>query len=221
MNRIDAMAKVKKLMAMTTERGCTEDEAKTAAGLAAKIMMEHAIEAAALEIEHGEKVEQGPCEIWDDPLDTTGGRTEKWRQRLACAIAHQMGCEILSYRDGALKNVGRPDAVQGVRYVYAYCAREVARLTVARAYGNGRLWVRSYRLGLIDAIRAAMKREQEAAASEAREHARQSANANALVLVQQAITLASVATAYGETKGFLQSKGFRYRSTSTPRVRRL
>lgn len=215
MDRIEAMAKVRKLMAMTEARGCTEAEAKTAAGLAAKIMMEYAIESAALDLESAAPVERGPIEIWDDPLDATGGRTEAWKSRLALSIAHQMGCEIVKNGD-ALKIVGRPDAVQGVRYVYAYCAREVARLTVARAYGNGRVWVRSYRLGLIDAIREAMKAEQNAAKTEAMDKATQRAalgDSNALVLVSRAITLAS--SQYAETRGFLQGHGYRYRTSYT------
>lgn len=209
MNRNEAMGKVKKLLAMTTERGCTEDEAKTAAGMAAKIMMEHAIEAAALELDGAQAEPESKIGLWDDPLDVDANI---WKRRLAVAVARQMGCEIINY-SGKLKIAGRADTVQGVRYVYAYCAREIDRLARENGTGNGRAWINAYRAGLIDAIRTAMRSEQQAAVNEAKEHARQSANANALVLVQKAITLASATSGYNSTKAFLQTQGFRYRSS--------
>jgi len=216
MDRNEALGKVRKLLAMRTDRGCTEAEASAAAGMAAKIMMAHSIEAASLDIESAQPTDQGPIEIWDDPLDTTGGAKEKWRSRLAVAIARQFGCEILK-KGAGLTIIGRPDNVQVVRYVYAYAAREVSRLTISKAYGNGRIWVRSYRLGLIDAIRESIKAEHESARREATEKARTSQNQNALVLVSQAIARTSPQTAYLDTKAFLRSQGFVYHSGRSER----
>lgn len=212
-NRDEALSKVRKLMAMTTDRGCTEAEAAAAAGLAAKIMMAHDIEAAQIELEDSKPVDRGPIEIWDDPLDTTGGRLEKWKSRLAVAIAHRFGCEITHNYQGGLKIIGRAQNVQTVRYIYAYAAREIARLTHEKARGNGRVWVRNYRLGLIDAVRDAIMKEQESARREALEAARRSTNANALVLVQSALTKTDPVHEYNNVKSFLRSKGYRYTST--------
>lgn len=208
MNRNEAMSKVKKLLAMTTERGCTEDEAKTAAAMAARIMQEHAIEAAGLELESAVTEPEAPMGLWDDPLDST---PNVWKVRLALAVSQQMGCETINYRSH-LKIAGRADNVQAVRYIYAYCAREVERLTRENAMGNGRAYVNAYRAGLIDAIRTAMRKEQESVRREAEERARQSANPNALVLVKNAIALATPSAHYDSTKTFLIGKGFRYRS---------
>lgn len=209
MGRDDAILKLKKLMNMTTERGCTEAEATAAAGLAAKIMMAHDIEASALEIEGAEKPADSPHEIWDDPLDTRGGRLDKWKLRLATVVAHSFGCEVFR-RGDSIAIAGKAEHVQVARYVYAYTAREVARLTNERAMGNGRVWVRSYRLGLIDAIRDAIRNEQRAAQEEAR---RMAASATALVRVNTAIAKTDPAFLYRDTVSFMRKNGFKYTNT--------
>lgn len=174
-NREQAMEKVRKLLALAESEN--ENEAAAAMGRAQAIMAKFQIETASLEIEPEES--EGPIETWDDPLDVSSAT---WRRHLARVLCDANGCFV--FRSGKETRItGRAGAVSTVRYLFDFCCREIDRL--AREHGgNGRTWLNNYRLGCVDAVRAAVKEAKDRARSEAYEAA---GGGSELVVVDRAL----------------------------------
>lgn len=172
MTREQVLNKVRKLLRMTTERGCTEAEARQAAAMAQRLLIAHRLDQAALDVTDRE-MPQDP-QVWADPLDAScRTRVSPWRSRLAGAVARANGCAVY-YSGGQIRIVGTPDNVTATRYIYDFCAREIDRL--AKQYsGNGRTWLASWRVGAATGVTEVLR--------EARDNARQEAASAGVALL--------------------------------------
>ena len=167
--------KIKKLLALGGSNN--EHESAAAIARAQAIMETHNISAGM--VAEDDEEEPGPIEDWEEPVAKAGAR---WRGQIVSAIARANGCH--AWRSGnQFMIAGRADNAATTRYIVGYCIREVDRFAALKR-GNGASWINNYRLGLVDAISAAVKKERNAA----RERARAAASdEHALVVVDNAI----------------------------------
>lgn len=149
--------RIRKLLALS--KSSNPNEAANAAAAAQKLMDRHRIEQAALE---EPETEDEPIRDFEDPLDS-GRRMPTWRKRLAVNIADANNCRIYLRHGGGtdVAIVGRAADAQTVRYLYAYCVREIDRLTRSHGSGNGRTWCNNFRIGCVDAIRIKLEAQRE------------------------------------------------------------
>jgi hypothetical protein len=163
------------------------NEAASAAAMAARLMERHSIEAAALELSADQAEPEEPLQKFNEPI----GKSGSWRYRLADALASANGCII--YRTGSeLLIAGRATGAEKVRYLFAYCEREIDRLARRNTRGEGRTYANNYRIGVVGAIKQAIHDEREALRADMRTDAaeRDQASAggtSALVAVDNAI----------------------------------
>ena len=172
------------------------NEAASAASAAQRLMAEHRIEVAMLDVGRDAPDE----EIETALLHSTGGqKVVHWQGSLAVHICHANGCA--TYWAGGLGSartlqiVGTPSDAATCRYLFAYLLREIERLSKVEAAklpgAPGRTWHTSFKLGAVSVIGS---RLGEAARAE-REHQRELAAASdrvqgtstALVLVTNAL----------------------------------
>lgn len=107
-------AKIAALQAKTEANGCTEAEAMTAAGLAAKLMAEHAFDQADIEM-----TEATAPNKW---------QRVTWRDKLSAGIAVVTNCDWLIRRDqGDVLFVGREPGPDIAAYLRDVCFRAVDR----------------------------------------------------------------------------------------------
>jgi len=173
----EILEKVKKLLALGQSEN--EHEAALAVARAQALMEKHSISEAMLQLDGAEPEEE--IQPWADPL--FAGKVGSWRYRLGDVLAEANGVKV--YKSGkSLKVIGRASDVQAVRYLFGFCLREIDRIAKARAAGNGRTWANNFRIGCVDAIREAIKKEREAQREQMRGAV---ADANALVKLDSAI----------------------------------
>ena len=84
--------KIRKLLNMTQDNGCTEGEAMTAALMAQKLMAEYDIDLIDVQDEH----KSTDDEIGEEVVDTTlkGHFSTKWKVRLASVVAVNFRCKV-------------------------------------------------------------------------------------------------------------------------------
>jgi hypothetical protein len=146
-----------------------EHEAAAAAAAAEKLLSEHQIEEAELE------VEEGPMggELIEERAASEGPRLVYWKSYLLGAIGKLHGCshcyEHVKGKAGKGPPkytpllYGRPEDVAIVKELYAWLVSEIQRLTDRVGRGRGREWRDSYRMGCQYGIAHAMKAAQREA----------------------------------------------------------
>jgi hypothetical protein len=158
------------------------NEAASAVAMAQRLMEKHAITSAALEISADQAEPEEPLQEFNEPL----GKSGSWRYRLADALATANGCLI--YKTGSsLRIAGRASGAEKVRYLFAYCEREIDRLARRNTRGEGRTYANNYRIGCVGAIKEAIAEERAALRREMRTEASFTGGTSALVAVDNAI----------------------------------
>jgi hypothetical protein len=213
--------RVRKLLALGGD-GSNANESAAAFAAAQRLMTEHAIESAMLDTSDEQPDE--PVTIFDafDDALSHDKRYVSWKGQLAMTLATGNGCHCYS-SSGALHLIGRPSDVATVRYFFAYCTKEVERLTRAQERGHSRVWYNNYRQGVVDAIRLKVKAERESLLHEMRSRA----TGMSLVVVDNAIAKveerAKNAAEYGMAKlrlGKGRASGGRFDGDARMRGRR-
>ncbi len=157
------------------------NEAASAVAMAQRLMERHSIGEAALALSEPTAEPDEEVRSFEDPLGASGS----WRSRLAQALAKANGCSI--WRSGnQLRLIGRPSGAEKVRYLFAYCSKEVDRITRRNTRGEGRTYANNYRIGMVDAIAKAIESERESARAEMRSEAAERGT-SALVAINSAI----------------------------------
>ena len=111
-------AKIAALLSKTAAAGCTETEAMAAAGLAAKLMAEHAFDQA--------EIEMTEATAPDSSARTTNRTT--WRDKLSGVIALVTNCAwLIRSNDGDVIFVGREPGPDIAVYLRDVCFRAVER----------------------------------------------------------------------------------------------
>jgi len=174
MTREDVLDKVRKLLALASNKGATPDEAATAAARAAEIMARHEVEEA--ELEAGGRSTEPREAVGEADLEELR-RADAWRGALAHAVCKAHGCEVYlanrrdlfhGTRTCAIRVVGKPTQTAAVKVLYGFLSREIERLAVGRCasrretWVNGRTWANSFRLGCVSAIRDRLQAQTRA-----------------------------------------------------------
>lgn len=178
----DVIRKIKALLAKEGADGTTPQEVAASVAMAMRLMEREGITRAMLETEGRESEEH--ADIFDVPLD--GGVHKSlitWKLRLATVISKSRGCYNWA-RGGAIELAGRPSDVDAVRYLYAYCAKEIERITKAHGKGNGKTWSNNFKIGCVDAVAFSIENEKRAERDARRAVA---TNPHALTVVNNAI----------------------------------
>lgn len=168
--------RIKRLLALATSDN--ENEAAAASAAAARLMFEHKIEQATIDLASGTRESTAAPE--DVPLGTS---CAPWEAHLATGIARANGCDtFVSSRSGARRVhvFGLPCDTQTTAYLFAYLSR-VVRNVSARECGGDRRYGNAFRLGM--AVRLG-KRLAEAKAAHETELSRTS-DCFALAVVQR------------------------------------
>ena len=177
------LARVKKLLTLA-EGGANVNESAAALAAAQRLMTEHAIEQAMLDTASDNPEGEEQVVSFNDPDDalTKGRKYVAWKGRLAMALCEANGCHVWKH-GGYLQLVGRPTEVATVRYLFAFCEREITRLVAAQGRGHGRTWYNNYRIGCVEAIHSALLIERNLLQAQLRE----GATGMSLVVVNDAI----------------------------------
>lgn len=166
--------KIRKLLALS--KSSNANEAAAAAAAAQRLMAEHQIAEAELEVGDGPR--ESACKS-ADPIDAFGEQAPTWKGVLCQGLADLLGCEVwlewVKKPGGGLGRlmqvVGRPSDVASLRYLYAWLVSEIERLTQKHAKGKGRTYANSYRLGAVhgclDAMQTANREVRAKASGEA------------------------------------------------------
>lgn len=206
MDNSDVIAKVQKLLKLA-EKSTYQGEAESAAAMAQALIDKHKLTSAMLETSD---VLEAIKDFKGSPLNEgdPGAQKSSWKARLASTLARLNGCEILTYR-GALDIIGKPSNVQTVRYLYTFCVRAMESVVRARTAGMGRIYINNFRIGFIEGISEAIKREREAQIQGMREALNGSRE---LVVLNNAVAV--MKQEYDTTKNYCKTvMGLRYGSS--------
>lgn len=198
--------KLTKLFAVA-ERSSFPEEAASALGKAQALMTEHKISMEALKEAEGGATEEEIKTFEGEPLNSSDKgkvNSSTWKNVLAQVLSRNNGCYVFKRR-AQIIITGTPTNVASVRYLYAYCVKEIDRLTKLNGKGKGRTFCNNFRLGCVEAVTQAIKKEYD----EIRNRAL--ANSKQLVVVDK--VLQKYKDDYNSAKRFVNSK-YRLRSSS-------
>jgi hypothetical protein len=171
------------------------NEAATAARMADKLIAEHRISEAELNIAEGSN---------EKPIEDTGvlyesARVIQWKSGLACRLAAHYSCAVwndqarsktldlntgmYSYgnRVSRYRLVGLKSDIEIVNYMFAWLSTEIERLAKKNACGRGMVYRQSYCLGAVSGIREQLRLQKE----ETRASAQASGHSTALVKLDE------------------------------------
>ena len=155
MSTQDTLRRVKSLLAKEHAPGTTPQEVAAALAMATRLLEREGLTRAAL-TDAPEKIE-----LVGEPLDKQR-RLSRWRASLGSTLARHFGCSIYQTMGVGLMIVGKPSDAETVRYLYAYCTREIDRLAASHARGRGATYANNFRLGCVCAIANAIRAERDA-----------------------------------------------------------
>lgn len=213
MEKQEAIEKVKKLLRLA-EHNPNKAESESAAAKAQSIMDEHNLSIATVNALTGR--EQEPIYRFESsPLNEgNNGTKSTWKQRLGSALARLNGCEMYLKGPNFIL-VGKPSNVETVRYLYAYCEKQIDALVKANCKGQGRIYANNYRIGCIDGIKSAIEAERKANFDRLRKEAvtiqRCAPESKELMVLNNAIANIE-RNDYEAVKTYLKANGFRYQS---------
>ena len=171
--------RIRKLVALSHSDNV--NEAAQAAAMAQKLMMEHKVELADLELS-GQKV--AVEEVVEDTVEGDAGRSgraNRWRINLACYLAKAFNSKVyFTYRSNHIGIIGHKSDCQTVQYLQQYFGLEIERLCAqgweqvkadaaqaekedgfARELPRATVWKNNFRDGAVHAIGSRMKREAD------------------------------------------------------------
>lgn len=145
--------KVRKLLRLAAKNNSPE-EAAAAASKAQALIDDYNLSNAMLALDGQEDEPDEPIEDFGKkgaPLDKQSTKLARWRYYLAYHFAEANACKLYA-EGGAIHIIGRASDADTVRYLFAYCAGEIDRLTDQNGRGCGTVWRNNFRLGCIDTI---------------------------------------------------------------------
>lgn len=181
-NREDVIRKVRSLLEKEQSSGCTPEEVAAAIAKATRLLEREGLTRAALEIE--QQVTEEEIKIANDPLWQAKERRSQWRMDLALVLTDHFGCFYFT-RASSIMICGKPSNIDTVRYLFAYCEKEIDRLTKENCAGEGKTYSNNFRIGCTEAIDSAIRNEKASERDAQRKNA--TGNSTALVLVNNAI----------------------------------
>jgi len=206
MERSALIDRIQKLLNLADgARNNSVAEAATAAALAQKLMLEHQLSLAEVQIDPEGPTADPVIEIVGEQTDK---RTPSWLAGLLFAVGRANGCRVIRFRhQHKLTVIGPRSATETTVYLYQYLGREIERLcqrdkpktlrgplgsTVPVDHGYSKQWCQAFRLGAVDEVGrrlVAARQEQIATVAPAR-----TATCTALVRRQDAAVATYMAT---------------------------
>lgn len=165
MSELDSiLAKIKKLLNLTVDRGATPDEAASAAAKAQALLFEHNLSMSQVnthELPNG-KAE----EIENIEMEIEGGSGAiRWKRSLLHAIARHNFCRAVSLTGTSdVSVIGKRSNVVVVEYMSEYLEKEISRLATNAAkdiVGSKVSFVSSFSIGAVVTIAERLKRQEE------------------------------------------------------------
>ena len=156
-DRDSILAKVKRMLNLA-DGASNEHEAAQAAAMAHKFLEKHN-----LCISDVSEISLDATEILEDTVFETG-RLSNWRRSLLSATAACFNCRTLItswHRHRAMKLVGTKADMAVAKATYLYLEETVERLAKANVSGEGRTYINSYKLGLVQAISQSLRIKSE------------------------------------------------------------
>lgn len=189
-----ALEKVRKLLRLA--KSSNANEAALAAARAQELIDRHRLTQAVMDLDAPDgSASDRLQEFADEPLDRPV-RLDRWRGSLAFVLARANGCVV--YRRGPwMFLIGRAADAAAVRYLYAWLSKETQRLVDVWGAGRGRVWRLNFRMGVVDAIAAALAARRAALACTVRAEA---AAEGGGALVQVGAALARMDARYSEAE---------------------
>lgn len=166
----DILDKVRKLRTLATSSNV--HEAAAAAAAAERLIQEHNLAEASLEIDAAEET------VTYERVTEFGQQVPSWQGVLLVHLARAYQCSgfIRPGMKSSYIAYGRPQDIATLKYQYAFFTAEITRLAKV-GKGRGRTWLNSFRIGAVQAIAESLRVTQTAA--------RQQATSSALVVVDE------------------------------------
>ena len=167
------------------------NESANAAAAAQRLIEQHRIEQAELQLDmEGDVESTDHLEKWE-LLEEDGPRIVMWRLNLALAIGRVNGCAGF-YKDAqyegdkaSINIVGTKDNLKIVHYLFFYLSTTIERLCKKKGKGLGRVWAQSFRMGAVAKIKERLLEAQRKAREDLMANVKQSSTA--LVRLEGAI----------------------------------
>ena len=149
----DIVDRVRKLLQLS--KSSNQSEALAAAGIANKLIAEHNISVAELEIQAGssEPIIEADGFIYET------GRIIPWKRTLAVILAKNYGCAIFNSIDPDSKRkfsrfqlVGRASDIGICTYMFAWLDATIQKLSDIECKGKGKVYAQSYCQGFVTGI---------------------------------------------------------------------
>jgi hypothetical protein len=122
------LSKIKKLQALTTERGATPEEAASAAAKAQALLFEHNLAQADIDTQEAAPDPYGKVET---VLEGANRTTVQWRRSLLYIVAKYNFCSAVTLSGTTKMSViGKRSNVETVLYLNAVLVREIERLAL-------------------------------------------------------------------------------------------
>lgn len=157
------LAKIKKLQALTTERGATPEEAATAAAKAQALLFEHNLQQA--DVDTKEQAGPDPYGKVETTLEGANRNTVTWRRTLLYTIAKHNFCTAITLPNQTkMIVIGKRSNVETVLYLNHILVREIERLAVEAGrtvLSNRAAYMVSFCRGAVSTIHRRLAEQQQ------------------------------------------------------------
>lgn len=183
------LAKIKKLQALTTERGATPEEAATAAAKAQALLFEHNL--SQCDVDTKEQAGPDPYGKVETTLEGANRNTVTWRRTLLYTIAKHNFCTAITLPNQTkMIVIGKRSNVETVLYLNHILVREIERLAVEAGrtvLTNRAAYLVSFCRGAVSTIHRRLQEQQAESeqAATSHTHARGTSNAVAINTMRQ------------------------------------
>ena len=178
------LTKIKKLQAMTTERGATPEEAASAAAKAQSLLFEYNLSQS--DVDTREQAGPDPYGKVDTILEGANRNTVQWRRSLLYVIAKHNFCTAVTLPNTTkMSVVGKRSNVETVLYLNAVLVREIERLAIDAArtvLSNRAGYMVSFCRGAVSTIHARLAEQQRQSEAAATMHTNAKGQTNAVAI---------------------------------------
>ena len=157
------LAKIKKLQALTTERGATPEEAATAAAKAQALLFEHNL--SQCDVDTKEQAGPDPYGKVETTLEGANRNTVTWRRTLLYTIAKHNFCTAITLPNQTkMIVIGKRSNVETVLYLNHILVREIERLAIEvgrTVLTNRAAYLVSFCRGAVSTIHRRLQAQQQ------------------------------------------------------------
>ena len=157
------LAKIKKLQALTTDRGATPEEAATAAAKAQALLFEHNL--SQCDVDTKEQAGPDPYGKVETTLEGANRNTVTWRRTLLYTIAKHNFCTAITLPNQTkMIVIGKRSNVETALYLNHILVREIERLAIEAGktvLANRAAYMVSFCRGAVSTIHKRLQEQQQ------------------------------------------------------------